>query len=80
MLKLMVMGAVKTCLSIRPVSFITKSEVEVYQLANNARIMLYGEHKRLKKGLKAAQLTYQKVQQVRQPSLSRHFSKILELM
>ncbi len=30
------------------------AEVEVYQLANNARIMLYGEHKRSKKRLKAA--------------------------
>ncbi len=80
MLKLMVMGAVKTCLSIRPVPFITKSVVEVYQLANNARIMLYGEHKRLKKRLKATQLTYQKVQQVHQPSFNKHFSKILELM
>ena len=46
--------AIKTCLSIRPVSFITKSEVEVYQLANNARVMLYGEHKRSKKRLKTA--------------------------
>ncbi len=53
MLKLRVMLAVKTCLSTRPVSFITKSEVEVYQLANNARITLYGEHKRSKKKLKA---------------------------
>jgi len=51
-LKLRVMLAVKTCLSIRPVSFITKSEVEVYQLANNAGIMLYNEHKRSKKRLK----------------------------
>ncbi len=47
-------GCVKTCLSIRPVSFITKPEVEVYQLANNARVMLYGEHERSKKRLKAA--------------------------
>lgn len=47
-------GAVKTCLSTRPVSFIAKPEVEVYQLANNAGIMLYGEHKRSKKRLKAA--------------------------
>jgi len=53
-LKLRVMLAVKTCLSTRSVSFITKSEVEVYQLANNDRVMLYGERKKLKKRLKAA--------------------------
>ena len=52
MLKLRVVLAVKTYLSTRPVSFITKSEVEVYQLANNAGSMLYGEHKRSKKRLK----------------------------
>jgi len=50
-LKLRAMLAVKTCLSTRPMSFITKPEV--YQLANNARITLYGEHKRSKKRLKA---------------------------
>jgi len=53
-LKLRAMGAVKTCLSIRPVSFNTKPEVEVYRLENNARIMLYGEHERSKKRLKVA--------------------------
>ena len=79
-LKLRVMLAVKTYLSTRPVSFNTKSEVEVYQLANNARIMLYGEHERLKKRLKTRRLTYLKIQQVHQPSFSRHFSKILELV
>ena len=42
------------CLSTRPVSFITKSEVEVYQLVNNAKGVLYGEHEMLKKRLKAA--------------------------
>jgi len=52
MLKLRVMIAVKTCLSIRPVSFIAKSEVEVYQLANNAGVIRYGEHKRFKKEVK----------------------------
>ncbi len=54
MLRLRAMGAVKTCLSTRSVSFNTKPEVEVYQLVNNARVMLYGEHKRSKKRLKAA--------------------------
>ena len=54
MLKIRVVLAVKTCLSTRPVSFITKSEVEVYQLANNASVMRYGERKRSKKRLKAA--------------------------
>ena len=44
--------AIKTYLSTRPVSFITKSDVEVYQLANNAGIMLYSEYKRSKKRLK----------------------------
>ncbi len=34
-------------------SFITKSEVEVYQLADVARVMRYGERKRSKKRLKA---------------------------
>lgn len=52
MLRLRAMGAVKTCLSTRSVSFNTKPEVEVYQLANNARSMLYGEHKRSEKRLK----------------------------
>jgi len=79
-LRLRAMGAVKTCLSIRPVSFITKSEVEVYQLEDATRVMRYGEHERLKKRLKTRQLTYQKVQQVHQPSFSRHFNKILELV
>ena len=54
MLKLRVMLAVKTCLSTRSVSFITKSEVEMYQLANNAGVMLYDEHRGSKKRLKAA--------------------------
>ncbi len=45
-LRLRAMGAVKTCLSTRSASFITKSEVEVYLLAKNARSMLYNEHKR----------------------------------
>ncbi len=80
MLKLEVMLAVKPNLSTRSVVFVTKSEAEVYQLENNARIMLYGEHERPKKRLKARQLTYQKVQQVHQPSFNKHFSKILELM
>ncbi len=53
MLKLEVMLAVKTNLSTRTVSFNTKLEVEVYRLANNARVMLYGEHERSKKRLKA---------------------------
>ena len=48
-LKIKVVLAVKTCLFTRPVSFITKPEV--YQLANNARITLYGKHKRSKKKL-----------------------------
>ena len=56
MLKLRAMLAVKTNLSTRTVSFNTKLEVEVYRLANNARAMLYGEHKRLKKRLKVGQL------------------------
>ena len=56
MLKIKVVLAVKTCLSTRLVSFITKSEVEVYQLANSARSMLYGEHKRSKRRLKLGQL------------------------
>jgi len=51
-LRLRAMGAVKTRLFTRSVSFNTKPEVEVYQLANNARVMLYGEHKRSKKRLK----------------------------
>ena len=42
------------CLSTRPVSFITKPEVEVYQLMNSARSVLYGKHERSKKRLKAA--------------------------
>jgi len=46
--------AIKTYLSTRSVSFNTKPEVEVYQWANNARVILYGEHKRSKKRLKAA--------------------------
>ncbi len=79
MLKLEVIPVVKTNLSTRSVSFNTKPEVEVYRLANNARVMLYDEHERSKKRLKVRQLTYQKVQQVRQPSFSRHFNKILEL-
>ena len=54
MLRLRVMGAVKTYLSTRPVSFISKSEVEVYQLEDAARVMRYGEHKRSKKRLKTA--------------------------
>jgi len=54
MLKLEVMLSVKTNLSTRPVSFNTKPELEVYRLTNNAGSMLYGEHKRLKKRLKAA--------------------------
>ncbi len=49
MLKLEVMLAVKPNLSTRSVLFVTKSEAEVYQLENNARIMLYGEHERPKK-------------------------------
>jgi hypothetical protein len=56
MLKLEVMLSVKTNLSTRSVSFITKSEVEVYQLANSARVMLYGEHERSKRRLKLGQL------------------------
>ncbi len=52
MLKLRVMLTIKTCLSTRPVPFITKPEVEVYQLEDAARVMLYGEHKRSKKRLK----------------------------
>jgi len=50
------MLAVKTYLRTLPVSFITKSEVEVYQVANSARSMLYGEHKRSKRRLKLGQL------------------------
>lgn len=53
MLRLRAMLADKTYLSTRPVSFITKSEVEVYQLEDAAGSMLYGEHKRSKKRLKA---------------------------
>ena len=56
MLKLRVMLAVKTYLSTRSVSFITKSEAEVYQLANNAGSMLCDEHKRSKKRVKAAEV------------------------
>ena len=48
------MLAVKTYLCTRPVSFITKSEVEVYQLEDAARVMRYGERKKLIKRLKAA--------------------------
>ncbi len=66
MLKLGVIPVVKTNLSTRPVSFNTKPEVEVYRLANNASVMRYGERKRSYQRLKAAQLTYQKVHQVRQ--------------
>ena len=51
MLRLRAMGAAKTCPSIRSVSFNTKSEVEVYQLANDGGIMLYGEYRRYKKRL-----------------------------
>lgn len=47
------MLADKTYLSTRPVSFITMSEIEVYQWADAARVILYGEHKRSKKRLKA---------------------------
>ncbi len=54
MLKLRVMLAVKTCLSTRPVSLITKPEVELYQLANNAGSMLYREHKKVKKEVKGS--------------------------
>ncbi len=54
MLRLRVMGAVKTCLSTRPVSFISKSEVEVYQLEDAVRVMRYSERNKLKKRLKAA--------------------------
>ena len=46
--------AIRTYLYTQSVSFNTKPEVEVYQLVNNAGIMLYGEHKRSKKRLKAA--------------------------
>ena len=53
MLRLRAMGAIKTCLPTRPVSFITKSEVEVYELEDVARVMRYGERKKLKKKLKA---------------------------
>ncbi len=49
MLKLEVIPVVKANLSTRPASFNTKPEVEVYRLANNARVMLYGEHERSKK-------------------------------
>jgi hypothetical protein len=49
MLRLRIIRAVKPYWSIRPVSFNTKPEVEVYRLANNARVMLYGEHERSKK-------------------------------
>ena len=80
MLKLRVMLAVKTNLSTRPVSLNTKPEVEVYQLTNNAGSMLYSEHRRSKKRLKTQYLTYRKVQQVHQPSFSRHFTKISELL
>lgn len=55
-LRLRAMGAVKTNLSTRPVLFITKSEAEVYQLANNAGSMLYSENKRSKRRLKLGQL------------------------
>ncbi len=48
------MLADKTYLFTRPVSLITKSEVEVYQLADAARVMRYGEGKKLEKRLKAA--------------------------
>jgi len=51
-LRLRVMLAVKTCLSTRSVSFITKSEVEVYQLEDAARVMRYGERKKFKKEVK----------------------------
>ena len=54
MLRMRVILAVKTCLSIRSVSLNTNPEIEVYQLANHVGSMLYGEHKRLKKRLKAA--------------------------
>ena len=54
MLRLRVMGAVKTYLSTRPVSFISKSEVEVYQLEDAVRVMRYSERNKLKKRLKAA--------------------------
>ncbi len=80
MLRLRAMLADKTYLSTRPVSFISKSEIEMYQLEDAARVMLYGEHERSKKRLKVRQLTCQKVQQVHQTSFNKHFSKILELM
>ena len=53
-LRLRAMLAARTYLSTRSVSFITKSEVEVYQLADVARVMRYGERKKLRKRLKAA--------------------------
>ena len=52
-LRLRAMLAVRTCLSTRPVSFITKSEVEVYGLENVVRVMRYGERKKSIKRLKA---------------------------
>ncbi len=73
-------GVVKTNLSTRPVSFITRPEVEVYQLADVAGSMLYGKHERLKKRLKARQLTYQKVQQVHHLSFKGYLRKISELL
>lgn len=80
MLRLRAMLTTKTNLSTRPVSFNTKSELEVYRLENNARIMLYGEHERSKKRLKVGYLVYRKVHQLHQPSFNKHFRKILELM
>ncbi len=56
MLRLRAMLAVKTYLCTRPVSFNTKSEVEVCELEDVARVMRYGERKRSKKRLKAAAL------------------------
>ena len=73
MLKLKVILAVKTHLSTQPVSFISKSK-------DASRVMRYSEYKKSKKRLKASQLMCLKLHQLRQPSLSRHFRKILELV
>lgn len=54
MLRLRVILAIKTCLFIRSVSFITNSEIVVCRLANNAGSIPFGEHKRSKKRLQAA--------------------------
>ena len=74
------MLAVKTYLSTRPVPFISKSEIEMYQLEDAAGVMRYSERMRSKKRLKASQLMCLKLHQLRQLSFKPYFRKISELL